>query len=167
MRWVGQLGATLFVFTCCFGCGDSERECTPGPSAPEMAIRDLEQAPDSLIVAGQRYSLAIVAYRNGMPILGPPHPRPLNIVVRIVATGAGLFPNSVRPMYVWAINMQDVWGTSLRDGSRTDLPTNEREFSASCGPEWTPGINVDVVLQVAGAEPRLVITRGVPVRVAE
>ena len=163
MHWVNRLGTALLAVTCCLGCGDGERECRPGSPAPEMTIDELEQAPDSLLVAGQRFDLEIEAYRDAFPILGPPRPRPLIIVVRMVAAGADLFPNSVRPLYVWAINGQAVWGTSLRADNRNDLRANERGFSATCGPEWTPGINVDVVVQVDGAEPHLVITREVPI----
>ena len=162
MRTLSRLGLALLGLPCLLGCGNSEDSCRPAPSAPSITLAELSQAPDSLVLQGRRFGLDLVAYRNAQPSPFQERRQPLVISCDMEAIGTSAFPESMHPSCVWAINSKAAWSSTLQRSDELSLPANVRRYFASCGPEWTVGSSLDIILGVADSDGVLhpVITRG-------
>jgi hypothetical protein len=110
--------------------------CSFSSTAPRLTLQDLLETPTILVVSNRLVVLEPALWRDLMPGPGP-GVRPLIARIR-VPEDAG----AVTLSQVWVINGTEVWSADL------DRVAGANDWMAQGGPEWGPGVNVEVVVQV-------------------
>jgi hypothetical protein len=87
-------------------------------------------------------------YRNLMPTF-PPDERTLIAIIWVTAADQNPFPATLEADRIWVIHGQDIWEEKLSPGSSGD-PNRQHQLEkvARDGPNWGPGVYVDVVVRV-------------------
>jgi hypothetical protein len=121
----------VIVAACSFGCSSN-------PTAPDPTISQLRAAPTVLTIEGARIDLQVDVWRDFQPI-SPPGGKGLRVSGRLPST-ATMFVVT----HIWVLAGDKVWdSTPTAIAGSTTWTTGE-------GPQWGPGITVDVVAQIRG-----------------
>jgi len=108
-------------------------------------------APEQIEIAGRKYLQETAVWRDFMPMT-PPEGSSLMVVVKIIVADSLEFPAHLNADRLWVINdKKDVWETEFTGENRGAEP-NKLEKSASNGPKWGPGIEVDVVTRIVNVK---------------
>jgi hypothetical protein len=121
----------VIVAAVSFGCGAS-------PTVPDQTITQLRAAPSVVTIDGTRIELQVDVWRDFQPI-SPPGGKGLRVSCRLPST-ATMFVVE----HLWVVFGDEVW-----DSTPTAI-AGSTTFSAGEGPQWGPGVTVDVVAQVRG-----------------
>jgi hypothetical protein len=133
----------------------------PGSDIPPLTVAQLLQAPDTLRVDGATLTAQVSLWRDFMN--QPANGSLLYASVHLNGAPPDTIPPTAGKVYLWVIHGSDVWSATLALGP-TD-PDGTRIYSASGGPRWGPGIDVDVVIGVrtSPSDVALVLRRNVPI----
>jgi len=101
---------------------------------------------DTVSVDGHDVVLDADVWRNFQP--GPPNSRLLIAVVQITVVDSLAMPADVSLQHIWVLNGPDWWSAQFTAEERPPTPDYQLERAARCGPQWTPGAVVDVIVQV-------------------
>ncbi|MEM7556107.1 MAG: hypothetical protein AAF378_18805 [Cyanobacteria bacterium P01_A01_bin.84] len=114
-------------------------------SAP---VRDLEQIPIQVIIAGRTYTIESYIWRDFMPI-SPSGGKGMMANIKLIAQDENPIPSNLLPDKLWVIkkNQDEVWETMFSDEPR--FSPGVVEIVARGGPKWEPGIKVDVVVRLS------------------
>ncbi len=125
------------------GCSDE------GASAPpDLPPSQLQAARDTITVEGRKLFLATFIWRDFMPV-SPPDGKPLIAVLYVTATDTVPLPGSISADAVWIVYDNQVWKSWLRDDPAAGENKRYRLVKiAREGPNWGPGVAVDVVVRV-------------------
>jgi hypothetical protein len=126
------------------GCG-GESVAPPGSVIPTPD--DLLDAPSQLTLGLHTYEIRSYPWRNFQPS-GPPDGNRLAVVVHLVEVDSLAVPAAVTMDYLWVVNGPETWATEFTDEERPPQPPYMIERVARDGPEWAPGLAVDVVARV-------------------
>ena len=121
----------LIVAVFAAGCGAS-------PTAPDQTITQLRAAPTVATIDGTRIELQVDVWRDFQPI-SPPGGKGLRVSARLPATTATLILERI-----WVLFGDELW-----DSTPIAVP-GSTTWTAGEGPQWGPGVSVDVVAQVRG-----------------
>ena len=145
--------ASLLILT---GCKqqkrtDLERE-TPNESGVDVETELLPAGADGfdedLLVDGQLVRLEAFLWRDFMPGPGAdPEGRALSGQLRIFSVNGDNINGEIDIRYVWLKHENLVWGVALPDPPPT-VPTDEVQKSFTGGPQWQPGMLVDVIVRI-------------------
>ena len=147
--------ATLALVACLAACGGGSEP--PSPSGETAAA--LRLAPAAADVGGRTYRIETYLWRDFMP--GPDasaNGRPLIAAVTVSATDRSAIPADVRVDAMWVINGNDVWRATPREEQPREDPTRVAVVARE-GPRWGPGITVDVVVRLRGANGATALVR--------
>jgi hypothetical protein len=135
-----RLRLALFVAATSIACGSS-------PIAPDPTIDELRSAPLAVSIDGTSLELRASVWRDFMPIVPPGGPF-LQVAVRLPNAAA-----SVSVDHLWVLLGDQLWdATPDRAGGST-------EWTARGGPQWGPGVRVDVVVRLRAADGRVRLLR--------
>ena len=121
----------VIVAACAAGCGAS-------PTVPDQTITQLRAAPTAATIDGARIELQVDVWRDFQPI-SPPGGRGLRVSARLPATTATFILERI-----WVLLGEEVW-----DSTPIAVP-GSTSWTAGEGPQWGPGVSVDVVAQIRG-----------------
>jgi hypothetical protein len=115
-------------------------------------------APSRLTFGGHTYELQTYLWRDFMPI-SPPDGKPLVALGWLFETDSLAIPGDVTIDFLWVVNGDATWATEFSD---EELPPQQDyilQRIARGGPNWGPGIAVDVVARVhtGSGDSRLII----------
>lgn len=110
--------------------------CSFSSTAPRLTLQDLLETPTILVVSNRLVALEPSLWRDLMPGPGP-SVRPLTARVHVPADAGAIVLTQI-----WVINGAEVWSAGL-----SRVPGTE-DWMAQGGPEWGPGVSVEVVVQV-------------------
>ena len=110
---------------------------------PQVPLRDLLSAPETVSVAGKPLILTTELQRDFMPSV-PPTGSQLFGVVYVQTTDSTQPPNSASADVVWVVYRQQIWASYLLD-SPLSRP-NAIVKHVSNGPEWDGPVDVIVRL---------------------
>lgn len=117
-------------------------------SDPKLVSELLSKSVDTLSFQSNNYILEVGLYRDFFP--GGPVPRKNPLVVSIYLVNTDSLPVSadleIKRLYV--INDVQIWIASLDDGVQPYVPEFKLEKLNNSGPEWNPGILVDVIIEI-------------------
>ena len=106
--------------------------------------------PGTIPISGTAVQISASLWRNFMP--GPrPGGRPLNATVRVSAAAGALLP-AVRAERIMVISGEQAWIAPAAEETAWARSPSHLEVMARNGPEWEPGVLVDVVLELRDAE---------------
>ncbi len=112
-----------------------------------ISLNTLINAPEKIEIDGRGYSLEAALWRDFMPVT-PPEGSPLMAAVKIIASDTLEFPAELNANHLWVIKgTQEIWETEFT-GENKGGEKNVLEKSASNGPKWEIGIEVDVVTRL-------------------
>ncbi len=131
------LSAVLLIGTC------SENPVAP----PDIDIRSLQAAPETLAVAGKSLMLRCSLWRDFMPI-SPPDGRPLVVVIAVQTADSTGLPEGLDADAVYVIYEGQVWKAWLNENPDLTPPPYRLEKVGRNGPKWGPGVYVDVVVRL-------------------
>jgi len=124
------------------GCGlDEENSYSEFPSVP---VEALQSAPEEIILVNQEYILETFLWRDFMPV-SPPNGKPLIALIKVIEKNEVPIAADLDLAYLWIICGQEIWSTTFTDET-PGSPDNELHRIARDGPEWGPGIQVDVIV---------------------
>jgi hypothetical protein len=129
MRFNVTRASIVAVFAA--GCGAS-------PTVPDQTITQLRAAPTVATIDGTRIELQVDVWRDFQPI-SPPGGKGLRVSARLPATTATLILERI-----WVLFGDELWG------SKPIAVPGSSTWTAGEGPQWGPGVSVDVVAQVRG-----------------
>lgn len=123
--------------------------CGQSPTAPSgpATPAGLRSAPTSLNLDGRRIVLVTSLWRDFMPI-SPPDGKPLIAVARVKADDGSPLPGSVRATDLWVVFNEALWHTAPKEERTRSETAPDYEVVARAGPNWGPGVTVDVVLRL-------------------
>jgi hypothetical protein len=125
----------LFAITC----------MTVGACATDRAL-----APRVVSVDGATLRLEASLWRDFQPT-SPPDGKPLIAGLRVLTVDGGPIPSTLRADSVWIYNGAAVWTASAAEEQTRSASASFFEVVARNGPKWSPGIEVDVVVQLRDA----------------
>jgi hypothetical protein len=119
--------------------------CAEDALAPSP-VAELVNAPVKVRVAGVDLTLETYLYRDFQPIT-PPNGQPLIAVVRVKTANGATLPAGLDAEVLHVLYGEDVWAASPVEEHPATAP-GVLEVVARNGPEWGPGVTVDVVLRL-------------------
>jgi hypothetical protein len=124
---------TRAVIVAAFSAG-----CGASPTVPDETVSQLRAAPAVATIDGTRIELQVDVWRDFQPI-SPPGGKGLRVSVRLPATTTAFIVERI-----WVVFGDQVWDSTPAavSGSTT--------WIAGEGPQWGPGVAVDVVAQIRG-----------------
>ena len=153
-RWMLAILLAVVLLSAEFqGClvGD---DCDDGPECspltPKLAPPALETVPDTLIVGSNRFVLGAGVWRNFEPS-SDNCPRRLNVFVQVTEVDSMPIPSGMTANHVWVLNGDVFWNARFTSQVLPYTPPYQIEKMARCGPQWTPGAEVDVIVRVRDA----------------
>jgi hypothetical protein len=111
------------------GCGRS-------PIAPDTSVGDLRAAPTQVTIGGVPITLQVHLWRDFMPITPPGGPQ-LRVSIQLPDQASSMTVDRI-----WVLYGEDLWSTVPARNAGTNV------WVAGNGPQWGPGVTVDVVAQV-------------------
>ncbi len=132
---------TVLVTVCLFVLA-----CGSGPTGPSVPLKQLEGAPETVVIEGRDFTLETFLNRDFFPIC-PPDGRPLIAVAYVVASGEEKFPTWLDADRLWVVNDEEVWEAVPVD-EKSPCPANQFKRFARGGPKWKPYIYVDVIIRL-------------------
>ena len=133
--------------------------CAPEPALMEAAtplsVTDAEpeveptaamlpEIPESVNIGAAEYRFDAYLWRDFMPI-SPPDGKPLLCSIQVKEVGSKTFAPGVTAEHLWVFHEAEVWSTPFSDEERPS-GGNILDKMARGGPNWGPGVNVDVVV---------------------
>lgn len=132
---------SLIIIVILAGC----KELKVAPD--KISLAALGSAPEQIEISGRKYVLESYLWRDFMPP-SPPEGQPLMVVVKIVGSDTLAFPTTLSANHLWIIkDKKEIWETEFTSENRSG-EINKLEKSASGGPKWPIGIEVDVVVRI-------------------
>jgi hypothetical protein len=132
--------------------------CGSHPIAPRVSWVDLmgpavlaavRAAPETIQAGGVDLRLTTFLWRDFMP-MSPPDGGPLLLNLGIVTADSSAFPASLRADVAWILNGKAVWATAVTEQPRAPGDFALRVYAGG-GPNWGPGLDVDVVVRLRDA----------------
>ena len=124
---------TRAVIVAAFSAG-----CGASPTVPDETVSQLRAAPTVATIDGARIELHVDVWRDFQPI-SPPGGKGLRVSARLPATTATLILERI-----WVLFGDQMW-----DSTPTAIP-GSTTWTTGEGPQWGPGVSVDVVAQIRG-----------------
>ena len=124
---------TRAVIAAAFSAG-----CGASPTVPDEAVSQLRAAPTVATIDGARIELKVDVWRDFQPI-SPPGGKGLRVSARLPATTATFILERI-----WVLFGDQMW-----DSTPTAIP-GSTTWTTGEGPQWGPGVSVDVVAQIRG-----------------
>ena len=121
----------LIVAAVSAGCGAS-------PTVPDQTITQLRAAPTVATIDGARIELQVDVWRDFQPI-SQPGGKGLRVSARLPAATARFILERI-----WVLFGDEIW-----DSTPTAIP-GSTTWTTGEGPQWGPGVSVDVVAQIRG-----------------
>ncbi len=144
--------AVFAIIVLCAAC--------PGPTVPSIPLEELLSAPEQVAVGGRTFRLETFLWRDFMPV-SPPGGSALMAVLEITANDLQPFPADLGSDRLWVINGSEVWETDFsgENRPRDQAHPHQLEKLAGGGPKWETGIEVEVVVRLAGPSARGLLLR--------
>ncbi|HKR21953.1 MAG TPA: hypothetical protein VJS17_05120 [Pyrinomonadaceae bacterium] len=129
---------------------------TPETSVP---IKDLRDAPETVVVGNKSLKLFAYAWRDFAPS-STSHGSPLMVAVKLTSADKEALPN-VRMERVWVVFGEQVWEVSNLRGPGQDRDKDtwincskipECQVTVRDGPQWGPEVFVDVIVRLKDSE---------------
>jgi len=142
--------------------GPAVRMITDGASLPGWRA-----IPETIPISGTTVQISAGLWRDFMP--GPsPGGRLLNAAVQVSAAAGALLP-AVRADRIMVICGEQAWIAPAAEETAWARSPSHLEVMARNGPEWEPGVLVDVVLELrdAGGQAHLIRQPGVEIKRTE
>jgi hypothetical protein len=112
--------------------------CGASPTVPDQTITQLRAAPTVATIDGARIELQVDVWRDFQPI-SQPGGKGLRVSARLPATAATFILERI-----WVLFGDERW-----DSTPAAIP-GSTTWTAGEGPQWGPGVSVDVVAQIRG-----------------
>ena len=128
----------LFLTGCELDGKDSDSDI------PVLSVEVLQLAPRELNLLDQEYKLETFLWRDFMPV-SPPDGKPMIALIKVIEKNEVPIASDLELKYLWMINGQEIWSTKFTEETPLS-PDNELHRIAREGPQWDPGIEVDVVV---------------------
>lgn len=122
--------------------------CSSGTTQPDADPVALKAAPENVSIVGRQYYLETHLWRDFMPI-SPPDGKPLIALAHIIATDSSENSLTLTVKQMWVVYGRQVWNAPLSAESRPPTPPYVLEVIARDGPKWSPGVEVDVIVEIA------------------
>ena len=158
MRQVSTIiGCTLFVL---WGCGGGVATTPSSVTTSELAI-----APTRVVFGGKSITLETSLWRDFQPF-APPDGKPLVALLQIKTEDGSDVPATLRADMVWVFNGMQSWSAVPEEQRPRPETSPVYELVARDGPQWGPGISVDVVVRLRSPDGRafLLLAADQPIR---
>jgi len=127
----------------------------------QVSVKELRNAPTEIVLDGKSLSASANLWRDFMP--GPPGNRPLRASLKVTTSDKTAFPSGVRMERAWILFGEQIWevpdfrfrGKRISDNKEIWIMCSVStgcEISTAEGPEWSPGVLVDVVMRLIDKE---------------
>lgn len=103
---------------------------------------------DTLTIGFDRYSIAPYLYRNFFPGSVLNKKRPLVASIELVNVDSLLVLQSLEVKNLYIINSNLIWQSLPILNESSSSPEHRKRWVSVDGPEWDPGIYVDVVFEI-------------------
>jgi len=110
------------------------------------SLRDLESAPEKIVISGSEYTLETYLWRDFMPI-SPPDGKPLIAIVKVKSLGETAISSKIDATRLWVVKGKEIWETEFTNEQRSAAGDTLEKVGRN-GPKWGPRITVDVVVKV-------------------
>lgn len=130
------------VFLTCADIGD-----VLPPVPPDIPIRELLAAEDTVTVDGRSLTLSTYMWRDFMPI-SPPDGKPLIGIAYIDGIDSASLPSTIKADAIWIVYDGQVWKSFFSNESSNPQKPNRLEKVVRNGPKWGPGVYVDVIVRL-------------------
>lgn len=126
-----------------------------------VSVKELRNAPTEIVLDGKSLSLSAYLWRDFSP--GAWGGRPLMASLKVATSDKKAFPSGVRMERAWVLFGEQIWevpnfrfrGRRLSDNKEMWIKCSVSsgcEITFSEGPEWGPGVFVDVVVRLIDKE---------------
>jgi len=127
-----------------------------------VSINELRSAPAEIVLDGKSLSLSAFLWRDFSPGAWG-YNRPLMASLKVTTSDKKAFPSGVRMERAWILFGEQIWevpdfrfrGRRLSDNKEMWIMCSVSsgcEISTSEGPQWGPGVFVDVVVRLIDKE---------------
>ena len=126
----------------------------------QFSLRQLQAAPDTLVLDQQRLILQCYLWRDFMPN-SPPSGKPLRAALTILPADSGSISRPTAVVKMWVLNGDSIWSALPEPAGRlpVSFPLSRLEYRAGGGPRWGPGFPVTVVIRVRDSAGRHYLLR--------
>jgi hypothetical protein len=135
---------SLAVLLAIAGCG------TASPTAPDTSTTSLLAAPATVTLDGVSFTMTAGLNRDFMPII-PPGGHPMTGFATVTTTNGSVVPTTVTVDAFWAVNGSTMWAATPSSVAFSDTGKEELLVRVTGGPQWTPGILVDIIVELRGS----------------
>lgn len=115
--------------------------------AAQPTTKELLAAPSEISIADQTLVIETHLWRNFMPI-SPPDGKALIASIKVRTPDKTNLLKGIEIDNVWVLNGEAVWSTLLKTPKKSAGNSPTLELVVRDGPDWKPGVNVTVVVQV-------------------
>jgi len=156
-RLVLALMSVAFLFKEVPAQVDQSKENLP------VSVKDLRNAPAKIVLDGKSLSLSTYVGRDFMPGSWGHGGSPLMVGVKVATFDKQAFPSRARIDRIWVLFEEQIWASDYRGVPLTPSNSNKEgwiycsnspvcEASVQGGPQWRPGVLVDVVVRLIDKE---------------
>ena len=142
---------------------ENPAQMSQGQETVTVSVKELRNAPTEIVLDGKSLSLSAYLWRDFSPGAWDYKGRPLKLGLKVATTDKKAFPGGVRVGRAWVLFGEQIWEASdLRSRPRGLSDNNEAWINCSVspeciiptrdGPQWGPGVSVDVVVQLIDKE---------------
>jgi hypothetical protein len=128
-----------------------------------VSVKQLRNAPAKIVLDGKSLSLSAYLWRDFSPGAWGYNGSPLKLGLKVATTDKEAFPSGVRVERVWVLFGEQIWEASDFRSLRRGLSDNKEgwincsvspvcEVPTRDGPQWSPGVFVDVVVRLIDKE---------------
>ena len=128
-----------------------------------VPIKDLRNAPTVVVLDNRSVHLSTYPWRDFSPGAWGPGGSPMMIVLKIISEDKKPLPSGVHMERAWVLFGEELWEISDLRGRRAGKDQNKNswincsaspgcEVSVRNGPQWGPGVFVDVVVLLTDRE---------------
>ena len=154
-RSVLALMSVAFLFEAIPAQMSQDKEKVP------VSVKELRNAPTEIVLDGKSLSLSTYLWQDFSPgVLGA---RPLLASLKVTTSDRKAFPGGVRMERAWLLFGEQIWevpefkfrGRRITDNKEMRIMCSASsgcEISTAEGPQWSPGVFVDVVVQLIDKE---------------
>ena len=136
-------------------------QISPDKEKEPVSVKELRNAPIEIVLDGKSLSASAGLWRDFSP--GPAGNRPLMASLKVTTSDKTAFPSGVRMDRAWILFEEQIWevpdfrfrGKRISDNKEMWIMCSISrgcEISTAEGPEWSPGVLVDVVMQLIDKE---------------
>lgn len=137
------------------GCSSSKR-------VMPFTVEQLQAAPDTVVIAGQKMVLQTYLWRDFMPN-SPPDGKPLNASIFVIPADGLAIKTNFDADKIWVVFRKQVWSATLQ-GVGNNLPPaglSRLEKTVGGGPKWQPGSRVTVVVRLIDPNGKTLLLKSV------